>query len=109
METKKHSGLGIASLIVSLATGLVVFLAVGALAVMDSAVEGGLDEESPAVVLLGLVILGSMAVLLGSLGLGVAGLFQPDRNRTTAIIGTIVSAAAFLGITALVCLGLLAG
>ncbi|MGU5664526.1 hypothetical protein [Aeromonas sanarellii] len=46
MEEKKHSGLGIASFITSIVSGLLIFLLIGVAGVMEASTPGGIDEES---------------------------------------------------------------
>lgn len=84
----------------------VLFIVAG---VMESSAPNGMDENSPQVMFLGLGILAVGAMLVFALILGVAGLFQHDRNKVFAIIGTAISGVVVLGTAGLIVIGLLIG
>lgn len=107
-DTPKHSGLGISSFVLSLVVGLATFALFTAGAVLQNATPGGVHEESPEAIVLGLLLMVTLAGCLVSFALGVAGLFQENRNRTFAILGTILSALTGIGSTFAVLLGLAA-
>ena len=88
---KKHSGIGIASFIISVLTGismLVLFVIAG---VMENSTPGGINEESTEAMVFGVFIFAALFACLLALGLGAAGLFQKDRKKTFAILGTVFS------------------
>jgi len=102
---QKHSGLGIASFIISLLTGLLVFLLMAMLVVIEKSTPGGIDEKSVGAVVTGLFIL---AMLIGdfvALGLGIGGLIQKERKKIFAILGTTFSAATIAGMIFLIIIG----
>jgi hypothetical protein len=99
-----HSGLGIASFVISLAAGVTMFLSVSIAGIAD-AEQGGLDLGSPMASVLGIFILCSAIAQIVALGLGIAGLVQADRNRLFGALGTVLSALALLAGLALTLLG----
>ena len=105
----KHSGLGIASSVVSIigSIGLLFFIIIAG--VVESSTPEGMDEESVGAILIGLFVFAFLGVSFVALGLGVAGLLQKDRNKTFAIIGIAISAVAFLGTLFLLIVGLAMG
>jgi hypothetical protein len=103
----RHSGLGIASFVISLVAGALLLLFVGIAGVLT--VSGGLDENSPQAVMLGLLIITILIVVLVALGLGIGGLVQRERKKIFAALGTIFSAAIFLGGVLLIVVGALSG
>jgi hypothetical protein len=105
---RKHSGFGIASFVLALLFGLFEFAAVLAAGLMSTAAPGGIDEESPVAVLLGLAVCGGTLPLLIGATLGFVGLLQSHRNRTFAIIGLAFNAVALLCIGGLMLIGLAA-
>jgi hypothetical protein len=109
MEEKKHSGLGIASFITSIASGIPIFLLFAIAAVIGASTPGGLDEQSVAAVVVGLCLFFFVGVALVALGLGIAGLFQKERKKIFAILGTIFSAATLVGTLILMILGFTMG
>lgn len=54
----KHSGIGIASFAMSLGILIVTFILVVVAGVMEASTPGGINEESPAAIMLGLAIIG---------------------------------------------------
>lgn len=105
----RHSGLGIASFVISLVAGALLLLFVGIAGVLTVTQPGGLDENSPQAVMLGLLIITILIVVLVALGLGIGGLVQRERKKIFAALGTIFSAAIFLGGVLLIVVGALSG
>ncbi|KAA2284581.1 hypothetical protein [Arenimonas fontis] len=104
MESK-HSGLGIAAFVISLVAGIAIFAAIVVAGVMEASRPGGLDENSPEAVLLGLVLIALLFMDVVALGLGIAGLFQRERRKIFAILGTVFSGLTILGTVFLIVLG----
>lgn len=106
----KHSGLGVASFLIALLTGVGEFLFVVLCVLLAASSSGGeIDEESPAAIAMGLMILAGLGIALIGVGLGVGGLFQSKRNKLFAVLGICFNALILAGVTALMCIGLLAG
>jgi hypothetical protein len=101
----KQSGLGIASLVVAIAAGATAFALVVVAGMMEVSTPGGMDEESPQAILVGLGIFGVLGLNFLGLGLGVAGIVQPDRSRVVAILGLVLNALVILGLCGLMALG----
>lgn len=57
-------------------------------------------------ILVGLMIIFMMLVCLVSLGLGIGGLVQKDRQKIFAILGTTFSGLIILGTVGLIALGM---
>jgi hypothetical protein len=75
--------------------------------IRQSATPGGIDEESPAAITIGLLLVLSLASCLVSFALEIAGLVQANRNKSFAILGTIISALVGIGASLTILLGLL--
>ncbi|MAG57797.1 MAG: hypothetical protein CMJ83_16040 [Planctomycetes bacterium] len=73
--------------------------------VMEASTPGGLDDESPTIVLVGLLMLAAGLLDLIAMGLGIAGLFQAERRKVFAVLGTAFSTLTVLGMVALVVVG----
>lgn len=101
-----HSGLGIASFIISLAAGFTLLVLFGIAGVLESQ-HGGLDEESAAAIVLGLVVVVAILAQLLALGLGIAGMVQTERNKLFGVLGTVFSATGLLGCLLLLLFGAL--
>jgi len=109
MEEQKHSGLGIASFIISILSGIAIVLVVIAAGVMETTTPGGIDEESAGAIVVGLLLFAFMGTALMALGLGIAGLVQRGRKKIFAVLGTVFSATALAGTTLLLVVGVAAG
>jgi hypothetical protein len=108
MDSPNHSGLGIASFIVSIVAAVLTFFCIVAAGVM-AAKPGGMDEKSPAAIAVGLLLFAFLLVAFVALGLGIGGLVQRNRIKTFAILGTIFSAATLAGTVFLFILGMTMG
>ena len=102
---QKHAGLGIASFVISLIAGLLLFILFAIAGVMETATPGGIDETSASAMIIGLFMILLILAEAVALGLGVAGLMQKDRKTVFAILGTVFSALAFVGSGLLMLLG----
>jgi hypothetical protein len=105
MDEQKHSGLGIASFITSIASGVITFLLIVIAGVMEASSPGGIDEESASAVILGLSLIAFLGVSLVALGLGIAGIVQKNRKKIFAILGSIFAAVTFLGTICIMMIG----
>src|SRR5437868_3291478 len=103
----KHSGFGIASFIIGLVIGFLDLAIVGVAGVLAATKPGGLDEDSPVAMLLGLCIFALVFINLIGLGLGIAGLCQARRNKTFAFLGIAIGALTLVGMAALTIIGIL--
>lgn len=105
----KHSGFGIASFIITLATGAWVFVLIVIAGVLETTTPGGVDENSPLVILLGLAMFGGLFVDLMGITFGIIGLFQSDQKKLFAILGVIFGFLVIVGFLFVLLIGLLAG
>jgi hypothetical protein len=105
----KHSGLGIASTIISVVAAIGMFAMVVVAGVMEATTPGGIKEDEAAAVIVGLLIIGAGMAELAALGLGIAGAFQSDRNKLFPILGIVFSCLTILGVIALMIIGVMAG
>ena len=104
----KHSGLGIASFILSVAVGIFDFVLVAFAGLVEASTPGGMDEESVIAILIGIFIFGGVAANLAGTGLGVAGLVQRDRRKVFSVLGLAFNVAIVFGIIGLMILGAMA-
>jgi hypothetical protein len=101
----KNSGLGIASFVLSILAGLLLFALVVSAGIMEATSPGGIDEKSPIAIALGLLILLLVGLDLVAAGLGIAGLFRKDRKRTLSILGLVFSGLTVFAMVLLMILG----
>ena len=105
MYDQKHSGLGIASFIISILGGILIFAILAAATLMEAATPGGLDEKSEVMVAFGLGLLALLGGEFVALGLGIGGLFQTGREKIFAILGTVFSAVTLSLMISIIVLG----
>jgi len=105
----KHSGFGIASFGLSLVVGFLMLLTIGVAGYLEVTTPGGMSEESPVAIVVGLAIFLFAAIDLVSLGLGIAGLIQKDRKKVFAVLGTIFATLTLVGTFALMVIGMVTG
>lgn len=98
----KHSGLGLTSFILSILCGLVMFILVMNAGVLEAKSPNGMDEESPEAIVLGLLMMGDVALILMAFVRGLVAIFQKDRKQLFSILGM-----TFAGLTVLAFVGLL--
>ena len=106
MERSGQSGLGIASLILSVFSIIFTFILFIIAGVWEASTPGGVDENSAAAVILGFCILACLGSFLVSTGLGIAGIFQKQRVRICAFIGTALSSASFVVTASAIAIGM---
>ena len=105
----KHSGFGVASFIISISVGLLMFLLLVIAAIMQVSTPGGMDRQSIQAILVGLSIIALLFFDIVAVVLGIVGLFQKERKKLFAILGTIFSSATVMFVIALIIVGLLVG
>ncbi len=101
----KHSGLGIASFIITVLGGLLAVAMVAASVVLASA---NYRDDSIQFVIVGLFLFASVFLMLVGLGLGIAGVCIAGRKKVFAILGIVFSTGGILCLGALMLIGALA-
>ncbi len=104
-QTRKHSGLGIASFALSIFVGLAAIALVVVAGVMEASSAGGIDEESVFALIVGLSVFAVIGMNFVGVGLGIAGLFQSNRLKVFPILGVIFNGLVVLGLIGLMILG----
>jgi hypothetical protein len=102
-----QSGFGIASFVVSILGCLSIFFSIVLAVILGSANPEGVKDNSIEAIVLGLAMLGSMAMLIIALVLGVVGIMSRNRSKVFAILGSTFSGLALAGALGLIILGLL--
>ena len=105
MERAGQSGLGIASLVLSVVSIIITFIVVVIAGVMEVSTPGGIDESSASAVVIGLFVFACLGLNLVSIGLGIAGIIQQQRTRICAVIGTTLSSASSVVVVSLMVIG----
>ena len=104
--TKKHSGLGIASFALSIVVGGLIFIVFCAATVLSSHRTPG-ARAYPGQTIVGLFIILFTAADAVAAGLGIAALFQKEKNRLFGILGVAFSSATIVGVVGLIIIGLM--
>ena len=108
ITNQPHSGVGIASFILSILSGMAMLGVIALAGVLASRPEG-MGENSAEAMLVGFGILGIGGLLVVSLVLGIATLYQEGRNKVFGIIGMVLSGLAIAGVVALIAIGMAMG
>jgi hypothetical protein len=103
-----HSGLGIASFVISIIASLIVFVLVVMAGVMTVRAGGQMDEESPEAVIVGCSILAGCMLYFIGIGLAIGGLCQRNRHKVFPVLGLVLNIIFLLGIAGLMVIGILA-
>jgi hypothetical protein len=101
---RRHSGLGIASFAFSILVGILMLCLFAMAGFLAATAGDDFKEDSKEAIAIGLAGFGIMFLDFVAFALGIAGLFQPNRQKMFAILGAIFSfgvAAATIGLVAL--------
>lgn len=105
-DAMKHSRLGIVSFVMGLVIGLGEFAMIIIAGVMEVTTPGGVDEQSPQVMMLGLVIIAGMLGALVGAVLGIIGLTERNRYKAYPVVGLAFNGLILLGVIALMAIGM---
>jgi hypothetical protein len=104
----RRNGLGLASFVLALVSGLIEFGFVVAAGVIEASQPGGVDAESPTAVVIGLGVLGGLLLTLAGFCLGIGSFFLPNRDRLFGSLGVALNGVILLGVVALLVIGMAA-
>ncbi|GIU20614.1 hypothetical protein TUM4644_10420 [Shewanella colwelliana] len=102
----KHSGLGIASFVLSIVSLVLTFGLLIVAGVLEATTPGGMNEESIEAIVVGLLLFAFIGTALIATGLGIAGLCQKQRKKIFAILGTIFSLVTVVSTVSLISFGM---
>lgn len=101
-----HSGIGIASFIISIVVTIetfITFLLSGVLAVIT---PGGLNQDSASAVIIGFVIIFFLIISVVGIGLGIGGMLQKKSNKIFSLLGLIFNLLLVIGTLLVISSGL---
>jgi len=101
----RHSGIGIASFIISLVIFVFFILLFAGAGFIGVAASGQISETSPVIMMIGLLAIIGLVVCLIGIGLGIGGFFQKNRKRIFSILGLSFNALVFFGVVILIIIG----
>jgi len=104
-----HSGLGIVSLAIAVVVGLAEIVLLVIAGILESQTPGGVDENSPEAMILGLLLIGGMVMSLVGGVLAVVALVQGGRNKIFPILGLALNGMIIVGMIGIITIGLFAG
>jgi hypothetical protein len=101
-----QSGVGVASFVMAVIGGVALLALVATAGVMESRTPGGMDENSPAAIAVGLGILAGLVLNAVGIVLGIVAVFQRDRKKVFAVLGLTFNALTLLAVVGLMVIGL---
>jgi hypothetical protein len=102
----RASGMGLASLVLSVVSGVAVIALVIAAGVMANRHGGTLDEKSVEAVTVGLGIMVGIVLNIVGLVLGIVAMLQRDRKKAIAIVGLTLNGVLLLLVVGLIIVGI---
>lgn len=106
VDQQKHSGVGISSFVISIASGILTFLLLVVAGVMQA--SGRMSGDKNAATVIGLFLFAFLGLVLVALGLGIAGLMQKERKKIFALLGTIFSTVTLVLTLSIIAVGMAA-
>ena len=104
-----QSGFGVASFIMSLLVGVATIACVAIAGYVESTTPGGIDENSPKAVMIGLGIIACIGLAILGAVFGLVGVCSANKKKVFAILGLAFNGLIVLGVVGLMILGMAAG
>jgi len=105
----KHSGFGIASFVMAILIGSAEFILLIIAGVMEAKTPGGMDEDAPATIILGSLLIGGAVMSFVAVALAIAGLVQGGRSKIFPMLGLALNGMIIVGVIGIIIIGLLMG
>jgi hypothetical protein len=105
----RHSGFGIASFVIAILVGIAEFILLVVAGVMEAKTPGGMDEDAPATIILGSLLIGGLLMSFVGAVLAIAGLVQGGRSKVFPVLGLGFNGMIILGVIGIIIIGLLIG
>lgn len=102
---RKHNISGIISFVMGLFADTNLFGLIMVAGIVSEMCADQMQNDSALVLGLGVLILGCLLAAVFGVVLGIVGLFEPDRNRTFPILGTIFSSLGGVAVILLMTIG----
>ena len=103
---QKNSGFGVASFIMGITIGILLLVLFAIAGILSARTPGGMDKQSVQAMVIGLSIMALLFFDVISTVLGIVGLFQKDRKKLFAVLGTIFSSIILLVAVGVIILGI---
>lgn len=104
-----HCGIGIAAFILSIISLGAIVVLIGIAGYMAATTPGGMDEQAPEVILLGLGVMFLGLVVFVSMVLSIVSLVRKDRKKLFGVLGLVFSAFTVLAVGGIMALGFAVG
>ena len=106
MQTRSRLGIAACVLAVAVPIGIAALVALATL--MGTRSHGGVDENSPLAILVGLALIGAVLLELLALAVAATALFLPGRRKLFPLLAVVFATTSITCVAALVLLGLAA-
>lgn len=102
--------LGIAALAIGVLSVIAVFILIVAIAAIDVAKRGQVNDNDPEMILVGLGFIGTLLLTVVGVVLGSVGAFGSNTTgMVCSIVGAVVNVLVLFGVLSIMCLGLIVG
>ena len=105
-QNLRQSGFGIASIIISVFVGIVLFVMIAYAGYVEMSDPGSVDETAPLAMILGFAIMGGIGMAFLGMTLGMIGCVFPDKSKIASIIGIVFNLLIVLSVCGLMGLGM---
>ena len=85
----RHSGMGIASFVISVITGITTFLIFVYAGMKEMSLPGGVSEHSGVAMMIGFSMILAWMLLFVGMILGAVALFEKNRKKVFAVLGLV--------------------
>jgi len=106
---QRQSGLGIASFVLSIISGVASIILIGYAGYVETTTDGGVAGDNTLALIIGLAFFSCVAMLLIGIILGAVGLAQKGRRKTFAAIGVGINILFAILIALLMWIGISQG
>lgn len=104
-EERKHSIPGIISTAIGIIAGAGIFTLFAVAGYIQVSTPGGVREDSPITIVIGLVAIGLLILFLTGIILGVVGVFQSNKKKMFSVLGLIFNSLILFGTVAAIIVG----
>ena len=105
MNERKVSVPGVISTAIAILGGSGIFTLFIIAGYLEESTPGGVPEDSPILVQIGIALVAMVALIFIGIILGIVGSFQSNTKKLFSVLGTVLNLVVFLGTIAAIIIG----